>query len=467
MMNTSTSTSMSNYNKFAKSVYKKSDDTMFEIHKFVNEWNVGKRKAVKDMFKQEKLWFANKDYYGKYSCIRTAPSQEHFREEKYFIREGKFLRFPTGDEEHKIDTGLENDSLLPKVGEEIQHNSYGRMVAAKARATHFTRISYFENVYYKIFTFELKDKRVKVQSYIDDEFKTYNQIYKVTTNCYSSSINLKKIFEVLQVYNSKRTSEDNKINGSIPLLITLYIGGQKYKFMLSEWPMRGSEWQVSISVISNDEDSEGRTVFKGQSYALCLGSIIKLGRSQQSRLAKLMLNFLNLTDVKITIREFMGWKSFTLEVTKSAVELLAITQLAEAHSQRTPGMNKLARKAFNKISKGKSSFASEFIPGNFNTEKFCGYPPIGDKGKERAKEAVEFMKREGMQSHDMSDDSDVEEKLHLELDSYHIFDVLEYDEDISEGEDEEEYEEGIKLFFESTSDHECGLLQYEEMDNNI
>jgi hypothetical protein len=152
---------MSNYNKFAKSVYKKSDDTMFEIHKFVNEWNVGKRKAVKDMLKQEKLWFANHGS-GTYYCIRETPSQEHFRWKKYLIREGKLLRFPTWDEVDKIDAGLKNDSLPPEVGEEIQQNSYGRRVAAKARATHFARISYFENVYYKIFTFNLKDKRVKV-----------------------------------------------------------------------------------------------------------------------------------------------------------------------------------------------------------------------------------------------------------------------------------------------------------------
>jgi hypothetical protein len=42
--------------------------------------------------------------------------------------------------------------------------------------------------------------------------------------------------------------------------------------------------------------------------------------------------------------------------------------------------------------------------------------------------------------------------------------VLEYKEDISDGEDE--YEEDMKLFFEFTSDHECGLLQYEEMFEN-
>jgi hypothetical protein len=270
----------------------------------------------------------------------------------------------------------------------------------------------------------------------------------------------------LQVYNSKRTSEDNKINGSIPLLITLYIGGQKYQFMLSEWPMRGSEGQVSISVISNDADSEGRTIFKGQSYAQCLGSITTLGGPQQLRLATLMLNFLNLTNVKITSREFMEWKSFPLEVTKSAVELLAITQIAEAHRTRTPGMNKLARKAFNKISKGKSTFESEFISGNFSTEESFGYPPIGGGGKKRAQEAVEGMKREGMQSHDMSDDSDVEEKFLFEVVSDDIRDVLDTG-DISDGRDEEEYEEDMKLFFESTSDHECSLLQYEEMGNNI
>ncbi|CAF3270430.1 unnamed protein product [Rotaria socialis] len=224
---------------------------------------------------------------------KTNRKSKKFLERKYLIREKNTLRAANSDEEEQLSQAEANknernradsmqnlrttddiasmstdgiDEKYQQVIIRIMQNSYGRMAMAYQRARN--RYHELVNMYNEIFNFELQTlplkKELNIESYLTvlDPCEKY---YKVTVkDKYRQNLPLKKVFEVLQVYNS---SEDDIINGTIPLLINLNIGGRETEFMLSQWPSQYEYTKKNQLLVSTKVESTANNLcFKGRAY---------------------------------------------------------------------------------------------------------------------------------------------------------------------------------------------------------
>ncbi|CAF3362813.1 unnamed protein product [Rotaria socialis] len=322
---------------------------------------------------------------------KTNRKSKKFLERKYLIREKNTLRAANSDEEEQLSQAEANknernradsmqnlrttddiasmstdgiDEKYQQVIIRIMQNSYGRMAMAYQRARN--RYHELVNMYNEIFNFELQTlplkKELNIESYLTvlDPCEKY---YKVTVkDKYRQNLPLKKVFEVLQVYNS---SEDDIINGTIPLLINLNIGGRETEFMLSQWPSQYEYTKKNQLLVSTKVESTANNLcFKGRAYD--------------------KLHSLAIFE-KLTKNLHKSWNFWHTQIAESN------HGKRDYNQSRTPGMNKLARQLLRSIAaNGSITFQEMFCSNNTG---FQHYPPFGTGGVKRARYAVHHVTR--------------------------------------------------------------------------
>ncbi|CAF3344035.1 unnamed protein product [Rotaria socialis] len=315
----------------------------------------------------------------------------------------------------KLTTNEDTDQpLSDETISDLMKISYGRMAMANYRG----RCRYHRLVgeYYKTFNFARRRHSIKIQMYGNEALPTpAHTYYDVTLTDYGKTLALKKVFEILQVYNSQPSEFTNDseqisyIDGSMPLLLDLHIGGTDYKFLLSQSVYDSRKgYQVQISMLNPHDD------YVGNAYPYWIGDEVSYGfskgsQNEQSVIAKCCLECLNST----MSNQGEKLKNIKENDAKKIIEFLATTQIAEANHgnrdydrARTVGMNKLARSLLRSIEENNLTFRKTFDPYSFGGNS---YPPIGDGGTERARHAVCSVTRVGARCDDMSDDSDSED----------------------------------------------------------
>lgn len=388
---------------------------LFEVYKSETNDKNRKADAVNSVLKYENfLFIATGRQNLNYSILqKTNRDRNEFNKRRYLIREKNTLRIANSEEEDILRRAEQARELSERIGKlsinsgntsfssdhgdarwekmikKIMHNSYGRMAMAYQRSR--DRYDKLVRAYNEIFDFEIrkltKEEQIIITTY-RGETKNYRKFYNVTLkDNYGQNLSLKKIFEILQVYNSTDEnpypdSEDDIINGYRPLVVNLNIGGKIRQFILSEWPSKMSEYQILISTrIAHHDNAE--THYTGKQY----GSLVQ---GFDSDTAEIMIECLN-ASARATPEDFPE-NNLNDDDWLRIVEFLALTQIAESNhgkrdynNSRTPGMNKLARQLLRLIADEYATFDETFI-SDINSKK--SYPPIGYHGMVRARYAV-------------------------------------------------------------------------------
>ncbi|CAF1517707.1 unnamed protein product [Rotaria magnacalcarata] len=267
--------------------------------------------------------------------------------------------------------------------------------------------------YYEIFEFTESRQPITISFSPNDQMEIPKKLkyYDVKLKDCGKDLTLKKVFEILQVYNSippenlTASKERSYIDGTMPLLLDLHIGGTDHKFLLSKDVHKNlEECQVQVSMVKDDK------TFVGSGYPYWIGKVgttdgfSNQSPSAQGEIARSCMNCL-----KSSIRDQAG-KLKCYDKLEHVVEFLATTQIVESihgnqnyANARTVGMNKLARSLLSSIENGRVTFRNTFDCYSFGDDS---YPPIGEEGPSRARNAVWNVTRCGARCDDMSDDSD-------------------------------------------------------------
>lgn len=199
---------------------------------------------------------------------------------------------------------------------------------------------------------------------------------KLVQKCrYSENLTDTKIMRPETFFKLFKEEKDNKllkmIDGTIPLLVKLKIGNEDHSFYLvAEDKSNKAIKDVNYQVWVADEDNATAKNYKA------LLEEISNDRITADNVAKCLNAPIN--------------QQPNCKLSDNMVQLIAITQIAESNSNRTYGMNKLARSAFREIADGKktTTFKDVFTPSNSNKK----YIPVGKDGTDRARKFVSYIK---------------------------------------------------------------------------
>jgi hypothetical protein len=294
---------------------------------------------------------------------------------------------------------------------DLMERSYGRMAMANYRARE--RYCKLVEKYYEVFEFKRQDKKIVITLYVSGKSISKDYYYDVTLKDPKIDQPLKKLFEILQVYNSDACKiaslgPSDYIDGSVPLYVQLHIGGSDIKFMLSQYGVRKRrKYQVQVSMEKTPNS------FVGNAYPFWIGNENYKGfrhknKRKQQNIARNCLDCLD----KLVSDQLEVFQKFQHQKIANIVEFLATTQIAESNhgkrdytKSRTPGMNKLARSLLRLIEKEKLDFKQTFDWKYFDDDT---YPAVGTGGTKRARKACCAIQRKGASCNDMSDDSDTD-----------------------------------------------------------
>ncbi|CAF1376204.1 unnamed protein product [Adineta steineri] len=282
----------------------------------------------------------------------------------------------------------------------IMCNSYGRMAMAYQRARN--RRKRLIRKYSEIFEFarvESNQPNIPViWTKMDGRNSVgYPKFYRVKLKDKYKNMRLKKVLEVLQVYNSTNEmyhGSNQRIDGTAPLVVSLEIGRRSCQFMLSRWLSdypRTSENQLLVSIKETENN------FVGHTYPYLVGDNGGFSTYHvdiQRTIAQCIQTCLDTRMCK----QYNYLSAFREDLVLRITEFLIVTQVVESNHGRnyaycrTPGMNKLARRLLMRIATEKSTFSEYFDPSaEINHYK---YPPIGDGGTRKARQAVQEVGRD-------------------------------------------------------------------------
>lgn len=356
---------------------------------------------------------SNRQHLLKNIIQSTEIKREHLIACNYLIREDHTIRVANADEDQVLQSGFNTRTFRS-----IMEGSYARMVMAYQRARDRHRDLLV--LYHQLFSFRLINQEFYISLYKFSNLHRFSNYYEVNlrdlTGTPIENISLKKVFEVLQVYNSIDTN--NTIDGTIPILVNLNMGGRVCQFMLSRYlvtemyPDRSvsiQKNQLLVSMPRRNHTRNQRPIYTGLDYSMMVNNITydQAGVLTEPRIAAFILEILNARAVYQPFNAHI-WHLMHEKTQHSIIELIALTQIAESNhgrdydKSRTLGMNKLARRQFAAISKGDITFRESF--DSSTADRY--YPPIRDGGTRRARNAVSKVQRAGAFCHDMSDDSD-------------------------------------------------------------
>lgn len=188
---------------------------------------------------------------------KELPETKEFEDVEYVIQEKDTLRFATQTEISKL-RGLPFNA---EIGKSIQNNSYGRLVMAYQRAR--SKSESLLQLYKEIFEFNVKDGLITVKINNKPD-KFYTSYYWVTIKDEYKNLPLKKILEVLQVYNISNINDEK----DIPLLVNISLARMPYQFLLSRNPAKIKKEELNQVIISTLADND---LFIAHSYTFLLG----------------------------------------------------------------------------------------------------------------------------------------------------------------------------------------------------
>jgi hypothetical protein len=196
---------------------------------------------------------------------KELPKEEDFSTVEYVIQEKDTLRFATQTESDKL---RESSSISEKVLE-IQKNSYGRLAMAYQRARN--RFKNLLNLYREVFEFKLTTDILTIRMNKNPD-KFYTSYYQVEVKETYKSLTLKKVLEILQVYNFSELKDEDSINGSIPILVTIPLGSSTYQFLLSKNSSKTRNEKLELNQITvSTRSTNGSNTFIASTYTKLLG----------------------------------------------------------------------------------------------------------------------------------------------------------------------------------------------------